>query len=113
MLNFIYLFVCIFLSKELFFFDEEFLVVLSFFTVFTLLFQSLGVIVAAELDSRYNSIYNQFLGFLKAKKELLELVHLYYQKRNYQLFLKFLEITKHIVIYLQEKYINKVISLIS
>lgn len=108
---YIYLFIFFFLSKELFYFDEELLVVLSFFTVFTSLYQILSGIISTELDNRCNVIYNQFLSYLKAKRDLLDLVYMYYQKRNIILFNKFINLLSSTIQLIQTKFILKFTSL--
>lgn len=110
---FIYLlFITLFLSKELFFFDEEFLVVTSFFIIFSILYQVLSSIISLELDERNRLIYDQFLNYLKTKKNTLTLIYLYYEKRNLShLFWDFSFLINTIILIIKEYYKNKAVAL--
>ncbi len=109
--SFFSFFLLIFISKELFFFDEELLVVLSFFLVFSTLFRLLSTLISSELENRKSIIFQQFIDYLSIKKELIELVIIFYEKRLDTLLFKFLDILIYFVCFMQEKMLNDFISL--
>lgn len=72
----------VFVSKELYYFDEEFLVVVSFFTVFTVLFRLLSSIIARELDNRSYQIYDQFKTYSYIQKQSCYTLSSFYEQRS-------------------------------
>jgi len=108
---YLYLFIFIFFSKEFFYFDEELLVVFSFFIVFSFLFKSLSLIISNELDLRSKNIFDQFSTFLKLKADILSLVYSYYKKRQEFLFFKLNKILKSLSYFILNFYSLKINSL--
>ncbi len=105
-------FIFIFFSKELFFFDEELLVVFSFFIIFITLFYLLKSLISSELETRSNLIYVQFLEYLKAKKDLLNLMLFFYNQRTSSLILKLIETFEDFSLIIQNNfkiYLNSLI----
>lgn len=107
---YLYFFLFLFISKEFFYFDEELLVVFSFFIVFSFLFKTLSSIIALELDSRSKLILDQFLAFLKLKKEILDLVFFYYKKRQSLLKTKVINLLKRLSFISYRIYFLKLIA---
>lgn len=105
-----YFFLFLFISKEFFYFDEELLVVFSFFVVFSFLFKTLSSIIALELDSRSKVILDQFLTFLKLKKEILDLVFFYYKKRQSLLKIKLTNLIKRLSYISYKLYFSKLLA---
>lgn len=105
-----YFFLFVFISKEFFYFDEELLVVFSFFVVFSFLFKTLSSVIALELDTRSKLILDQFLTFLKLKKEILDLVFFYYKKRQNLLKIKVINLIKRLSYISYKIYFLKLIA---
>lgn len=70
--NFIGFLIFAWLAKEIFYFDEEFLVVCSFFLVFGALVNASSGMVTAELDSRINILQAQILSIYRLRTEILK-----------------------------------------
>ena len=102
----------IFLSKEFFYFDEEFVVVLSFFIIFFSLFNFTRSLVYSELESRSNQIFKNFKNFYEIKTQLLNNLESYYKIRNKYLLNKFLIFINNIIYFLNELVNVKILSLV-
>lgn len=109
--SFISFIVFLFFSKELFYFDEEFLVGLCFFIIFGVLFNLLSSIISNELDNRSEQVYNQFNSFFKIKLQIYNLLTYYYNQRSFNFINEVNNLLRSFILYVKDLFLKKIIML--
>ena len=80
--NFFYLFIGYFFLNKLFYFDEEFIISMSFFIIFFNLFFLLSDLLKKFLDKRSLTILNGFLSYYKLYLDYVIDLKVFHKIRN-------------------------------